>query len=250
MVEQTITEQKIYVSVDDYMEHYAHLHYEWVDGELIKMFEETIPTTEQKSYVSVDDYMEHYAHDHYEWVDGELIKIMPGSLLHQNMIAFLLQLLNAYFAFNKIGQVIFESFVMRLDAFPNRRREPDLQVILNTNPGQLTETYMHGAADICIEIVSPESGERDYVDKMEEYQAGGVREYWIFDPKRKTHRFYRLNERDLYDLLHPDADGNYQTPLLPNFTLNVPTLWADPLPDLLAIVELVRAMFTNTQGNS
>jgi len=243
MVEQTITEQKIYVSVDDYMEHYAHLHYEWVDGELIKMFEETIPTTEQKSYVSVDDYMEHYAHDHYEWVDGELIKIMPGSLLHQNMIAFLLQFFNAYFAFNKIGQVIFESFVMRLDAFPNRRREPDLQVILNTNPGQLTETYMHGAADICIEIVSPESIERDYDDKLKEYEAGGVREYWIFDPNRKSVQFHRLNESGTYTHIRPDAEGNYQTPLLPNFSLNVPTLWADPLPNFVQIYEIVKAMF-------
>ncbi len=204
------------------------------------MVEQTI--TEQKFDVSVDDYMEHYAHDHYEWVDGELIKIMPGSLLHTTLMFFLAQVLHAYFSFNEIGRIIIQPYVMRLDNIPSRR-EPDLQVILNTNPGQLTETYMHGAADICIEIVSPESIERDYDDKLKEYEAGGVREYWIFDPNRKSVQFHRLNESGTYTHIRPDAEGTYQTPLLPNFSLNVPTLWADPLPNFVQIYEIVKAMF-------
>ena len=40
---------------------------------------------------------------------------------------------------------------------------------------------MNGAADICIEVISPESVIRDRGEKFEEYERGGVGEYWIFD---------------------------------------------------------------------
>lgn len=212
------------------------------------MVEQTIPGADEKLYISVDDYMDKYAEHYFEWVNGELIKNMPGTLLHTLLIAFVAKLLDAYFAFNGGGgRVIQQPFVMRLDSIP-ARREPDIQVVLNTNPGQLTETYMHGAADLCVEIVSPESGERDYVEKVDEYQAAGVREYWIFDPQRKFHRFYRLNERGLYDLVHPDTDGVYSTPLLPKFRLYVSTLWSDPLPDFIGIYRLTQAMFADAEN--
>lgn len=40
------------------------------------------------------------------------------------------------------------------------------------------------AADIVGEIVSKESGKRDRGEKFEEYDASGVREYWLIDPRR------------------------------------------------------------------
>jgi Uma2 family endonuclease len=195
--------------------------------------------------VSADEYMERYAHDSYEWVKGELIKMSPVSLPHDQLTIFLRDLFRAYLTLNPIGQVVGAPFVMRMDAVESRR-EPDLQIILEGNPGQLTQTAMIGAADIAIEIVSPESVARDYGDKFEEYEKGGVREYWLFDPERKTPLFWRLRESGLYERVSPDADGYYRTPLLPNFALHVPTLWADDLPDILQIVEMVRGWFADT----
>lgn len=168
--------------------------------------------------VSADEYMERYAARH-----GDLLK--------------------AYFALNPTGRVLGAPFIMRVDATESRR-EPDLPVILKTNPGELTETYMHGPADICVEIVSAESVARDYGEKFEEYEAGGVREYWILDPIRSQTHFYRLDENGIYRLILPDAEGNYRTPLLPGLVLHVPTLWQDTLPDLVTIVEAARAMLT------
>lgn len=189
--------------------------------------------------VSADDYMEHYAHDFYEWVRGEIIKMSPVLRPHKQLENYLLKLLEAFFTLRPIGVVMNAPFVMRVDATESRR-EPDLQVILNSNPGQLTESAMVGPADICIEIVSPESVTRDYGDKFAEYEQGGVREYWILDPQRKSALFYRLNNDGLYSL--QATSGQYHTPLLPDFVLHVPTLWADPLPDYFAIADAVRAM--------
>jgi Uma2 family endonuclease len=190
--------------------------------------------------VSAEDYMAQYAQHHHEWVKGAVIKMSPESLHHALIIKYLLRLLDACFSLNRIGTVLDEPFVMRLD---ESFREPDLQVILNTNPGQLTETAMIGPADICIEVVSPESASRDYGDKLTEYEAAGIREYWIVDPLRLRCDFNRRGESGVYHLIHPDDQGLYRTPLLPPFTLHVPTLWEVDLPDFFAIGKAVQDMF-------
>jgi Uma2 family endonuclease len=191
--------------------------------------------------VSAEEYMERYAADHYEWVKGVAIKMTPVSLKHDSLRHYLRQLLDAYFSLNPIGIVIGEPFVMRLETTASYR-EPDLQVILNSNPGNLTDTAMLGPADICIEVVSQESVTRDYGEKFEEYEKGGVGEYWIIDPAREVCHFYRLQESKLYTVCNPDEQGFYRTPRLPLLVLHVPTLWQEKLPDFFAIGQTVQEM--------
>lgn len=101
---------------------------------------------------------------------------------------------------------------------------------------------MDGPADICVEVVSPGSVGIDYGEKLEEYEAGGVREYWIIDPQRRRGSFNRLNDETLYADVTPKADTVYTTPLLPQLQLHVPTLWQDDLPDYGAVWQAVQAM--------
>jgi Uma2 family endonuclease len=151
------------------------------------------------TYISAEEYMEKYAELGYEWVEGVVIKMAPVGLRHEEIRDYLRLLLQTYFVFNPVGRVIGEPFVMRLPAFPNRRREPALMVVLQENSqASLTETYLDGPANICIEVVSPGSVSIDHGDKFSEYEKGGVAEYWIIDPLRNECRFYRLNEQNIY----------------------------------------------------
>jgi Uma2 family endonuclease len=192
--------------------------------------------------VSADEYMEKYAADFYEWVEGAVIKMSPISLKHDSISKYLDRLLDAYFEQNPIGSLLRAPFVMAIET---SRREPDLQIVLNDNPGKLTETAMLGPADLCIEIVSQESFSRDYGDKHMEYERAGVKEYWLIDPPRKRHHFYRLDGDGIYQISPLDEDNNYQTPLLPRLKLYVPLLWGKELPGIAEIVESVKAMFTD-----
>src|SRR5947207_3233299 len=88
-------------------------------------------------------------------------------------------------------------FVMRIES-PRRGPEPDLLFVSREREHLLTRTYLDGPADLAIEIISPDSIDRDRRDKFAEYEAAGVREYWLFDPDRETAEFYEL-----------DADGRY-----------------------------------------
>ena len=191
--------------------------------------------------VSFEEYMERYAAHFYEWVGGKVIKMTPVSLRHTLLAQYLFKLLDHYLGYRAVGIVLLAPFPMRVKE-QEIVREPDVQVLLQEHMDRLTNTAIVGAADICIEVVSPESVTRDYGEKFEEYEKIGVREYWIVDPLREQAIFYRLTDQGVYSAVTADAEGNYRSPLLPEFTLHVPTLWQDPLPSAPQVAEAVRAM--------
>lgn len=188
--------------------------------------------------VSEDEYMDQYAADFCEWVDGVVIKMMPVTQRHDMLTRYAAMLLEAYFALKPIGRIHQAPFVQNL----TRRREPDIMVILENNPHPVHPTSIEGPADICIEVVSEDSIARDYGEKFREYEKGGVREYWIFDPLRKQSRFFRLDENGVYRAQQPDEAGNYRTPLLPGLVIYEPDLWRVPLPHFYAIAEAMKKM--------
>jgi Uma2 family endonuclease len=191
--------------------------------------------------VSETEYMARYAADFHEWVEGVVIKMSPVTDEHDEMTAYFRRLTDIYFALRPIGRTKSAPYVMKASA-DARRREPDLQIILNTNPGEITATAMLGPADICIEVVSEGSEELDYGTKFVEYQHAGVQEYWLFDPLRREYRFFRLNEAKVYTSQPLDAIGQYETPLLPGLKVHVAILWQSPLPDPIATVAAVQTM--------
>lgn len=65
--------------------------------------------------ISADDYMQHYAAAHDEWVNGVLISMSPISSQHDEITGFLYLLLRAYFEQKPFGKVKREPFVMKLD---------------------------------------------------------------------------------------------------------------------------------------
>jgi len=192
--------------------------------------------------VSAEEFMEKYAADHHEWVQGAVIKMSPVTQKHDAISKYLDRLLDAYFEHNPIGSIFRAPFVMVLE---NSRREPDIQVVLNDNPGKLTETAMIGPADICVEIISEESITRDYGSKHKEYQQAGVKEYWQIDPLSSVCQFQRLGENQRYVPFNTDDNGFYESSLLPKFKLHVPTLWQEKLPTFSMVGNIVAEMFTD-----
>jgi Uma2 family endonuclease len=191
--------------------------------------------------VTFEEYLERFAGLHCELVDGNVIKESPVSLHHQDLKVHLLFLLKMYIDMKPLGIVILQPFVQHLTQIDSNR-EPDLLFVLNENKSYLKDNYLDGAADICIEITSPGTDAIDRGKKFIEYEKGGVHEYWLIDPRRFDALFYRLNADGLYESQLVDVKGNYRTPLLPGFTLHVPTLWQTPLPDLAFILTAIQDM--------
>lgn len=78
--------------------------------------------------------------------------------------------------------------------------QPDIVVVQDEE--KLDEEGCHGAPDWVIEIVSPDSRELDYGQKLGIYINEGVREYWIVDPEKKLIIAYYLEHPDVPVLYH------------------------------------------------
>lgn len=193
------------------------------------------------THVSLEDYLAHYAADFYEWHDGELLRMPPVTDEHDLLSIYFRNFFDAYFISRPIGVTRNAPFAMRLG--DRTVREPDVQVILNDNSSEYTKTGLRGPADICVEIVSPESTPRDYGVKFTEYESFGVGEYWIIDPQRRDAIFYRLNITTGH-FVRMATHTTYETPLLPDLVVDISVLWQDPLPNMAEILDAVREMLS------
>lgn len=91
-------------------------------------------------------------------------------------------------------------------------------------------TYLEGAPELVVEIVSPQSVARDRGSKFVEYEAAGVSEYWLIDLLRYRAEFYQLDAEGRYALALGGAAGVYRSAVVPGFWLRVERLWQEPLP--------------------
>ena len=127
---------------------------------------------------------------------------------------------------------------MRLEE-PQRGREPDIIYVAPENESRLLSNYLDGPADIAIEVISRGSEAVDRGDKFEEYEAGGVREFWLLDPHRREALFYIRDEQGLF---RPGVvqDGVFQSAVLPIVRLRVEWLWKQPpIMDILREWKLI-----------
>ena len=129
-----------------------------------------------------------------EFNDGRLEFLPMPTRSHQRIIRFLLGLLEVFTAAHAPGEVLFAGMRVRLRVGRTIKfREPDLVYLRQEHSHRSHEEYWEGA-DLVMEVVSgsPEDRERDLVEKVRDYAAGGVPEYWIIDPDKEVVRVLTL----------------------------------------------------------
>lgn len=196
----------------------------------------TLPTSPASSgKISYEEFLQSKEYVWAEWVDGEVIQLSPASKRHQLLVNFLAALLQHFVEANRLGLIISAPFQMKTGVdLPGR--EPDILFVASDHLERLQDTYLAGAADVVVEIISPESLTRDRGDKFYEYEKGGVEEYWVIDPIRQLAEFYRL-DNGVYRLAPMDNDGIYRSVRIAGLWLRVEWLWQEPLPSLMSILK-------------
>jgi Uma2 family endonuclease len=165
-----------------------------------------------------------------EWIDGEVIAFMPPSVLQARLLGFLHSLLAWYVEALGLGEVLQAPVEMRLQ--PGRSsREPDLLFVAERHRARIGKQRIDGAADLVVELISDDSVTRDRVEKLAEYQAAGIPEYWLLDPRPGHHTAQFFQHTDgLYRPIEPDADGRYRSAIVRGFWFRPAWLWQEPLP--------------------
>ncbi len=167
-----------------------------------------------------------------EYVDGEVIVYSPVRIRHSELAIFLASIMKLVAEQGDAGLVLGPEVQARLR--PGLRRIPDVMFIARARAQIVLETRVEGAPDIAIEIVSPDSVERDWQKKYLEYQGAGVREYWIVDPHYQQVRVYILGVNGHYKDLDV-VEGWLRSTVLPGFGLRPEWLWQDTLPMILDV---------------
>lgn len=177
--------------------------------------------------ISYEDFLKDYEGFHAEWVDGEVIIPMTVGYRHQKMLGFLLRVVDDFVNIYDLGVTIQAPFNIKL---LETGREPDLLFIAKDRLHLLRRAHFDGASDLAVEIISPDSIQRDKVTKLKEYEEGGVKEYWIIDLDKSEALFYQLDANGKYQIIPLDSEGKYYSKEIPSFWLQVAWLWQEPLP--------------------
>ncbi len=167
-----------------------------------------------------------------EWVDGEVIIKSPVSARHADINRWLTTLLSIYIEEHDLGQIRGDVLVRMVK--PPALRVPDIYFYTAQRASLQGATIFEGPPDIIFEIVSPGSTTRDYRDKVKNYQASGVREYWIIDPLSRRAEANELVKRSFKTI--EEKDGALHSKILRNFWLRPDWFWQMPLPKVKEVL--------------
>uniref|UniRef100_A0A7C3ZJ77 Uma2 family endonuclease n=1 Tax=Planktothricoides sp. SpSt-374 TaxID=2282167 RepID=A0A7C3ZJ77_9CYAN len=129
--------------------------------------------------------MEQYPEDGgiYELVDGEIIE-MRATRAHDKVAEFISDAIKEENKRSNLGYLVTRTATIKVvsKTGQKRGRNPDVSVIDEAQWDADLSDYaaLEEPIQLAVEVVSP-NWRDDYLDKKDEYQCLGVREYWIVD---------------------------------------------------------------------
>ncbi len=179
---------------------------------------------EKIEFYTYADYLTWPEELRYELIHGQAYCMTAPSTLHQKISMELCIQLGQHFR-NTDCQVFAAPFDVKL---PEKNEEksqvsnvvqPDISVICDKN--KIDEKGCQGAPDWIIEILSPSTAAKDYIQKLALYERHGVKSYWLVHPMDKLITIYQQTASDNYGKPKiVEAKGTLNVDLFPELTLN------------------------------
>jgi Uma2 family endonuclease len=163
----------------------------------------------------------------------------PDNTDADDLFMWLGRLMGDFVEERALGRVFGSRVAFRLDK--PQGPEPDIAFVRTDRLHLVKRGYVEGAPDLAVEIVSPDSVERDYVLKREQYRQAGVAEYWIVDEMEQRVTLLRLTAAGAYREAKP-RKGLLHSQVLPGFWLRPQWLWQQPRPKKTTVLaEILKA---------
>jgi Uma2 family endonuclease len=138
----------------------------------------------------------------------------------------------------RLGKVYGSRVAYRIDG--RNGPEPDIGFIRRDRLHLVKRGYVKGPPDLAMEIVSPESVERDYEKKRALYEGAGIREYWIIDEELRKITLLVLDRKGKYREMRP-RKGVFHSQVLPGFWVRPEWLWQEARPSKLDVLKQLLA---------
>jgi Uma2 family endonuclease len=131
------------------------------------------------------DFLRNYPTDglFYEWVDGKIIE-MRSTRQHDDVANFIMFAFHDAIKQHQLNYIVTNTALIRTVSLDDkeRGRKPDVSVIHRAQWEAERSSYSAVIEPIQLAVeVTSTNWDDDYLDKLEEYQRLGIKEYWIVD---------------------------------------------------------------------
>ena len=148
----------------------------------------------------------------YELVNGEIIQV-EAIRAHKNVARYLVFGFNDEIRRLQLDYIVDKDIVIRTitNRGEQRGRNPDVSVVSASSWNSNVTTYgaLIEPIQLAVEVTST-NWEDDYIDKLEEYENLGIKEYWIVDYLAIASRSYLGNPKLPTVFVYELVDGKYQ----------------------------------------
>ena len=169
-------------------------------------------------------------------IDGVIYMASPDNAEAGTLNSWLGSLIHNFVDYYDLGKVYFLRVCYRIGA--KRGPEPDIGFVAKELEHLRRRGYIDGPPSLAIEIVSPDSVERDYLQKRSIYEQAGVQEYWIIDPDEQRVTFLVLKGKK-YQQVKP-TKHIYQSRVLPGLCIDERWLLSKSRP---RVYDVLRQLF-------
>lgn len=170
-------------------------------------------------------------------INGVIYMPSPENTDDNELFIWLVTVMNLFVRRKKLGQIYGSRVAFRLAE--KHGPEPDIAFIRSEHLDRVKRGGVEGPADLAIEIVSPDSVERDYYLKRELYEEYRIPEYWIIDEMDQKITQLRLAQGKYREVRA--RKGEHHSKVMAGFWIRPEWLWQAPRPDEIGTLELILA---------
>jgi len=164
----------------------------------------------------------------WEFVRGEVVMYSPATAEHQDLVRFLLRVVDGYCEARGWGKALMGPAAVQI--LPDVVREPDLFVLAPEDVPNATGTPLPVRPALVIEVVSPSTRTIDLREKAEDYAQAAIPEYWAVDQEQRELWVHRLEaERGSYRV-ERFRQGRVESRSVAGLWLALEWLFQRPLP--------------------
>jgi len=173
---------------------------------------------QDRKYFTYADYCTWDDEPRCELVDGEIYLMASPSTKHQDILGNLVWKFREHLHGKKCRAFADLDVRLTWNKTDDTIFRPDLLVVCD--PSKIGESYIKGAPDLVIEILSPSTSKHDITTKFVKYRQAAVKELWIVDPALQTVMVYKW-ENGAYIADNYGPTDKITVGILPELTIDL-----------------------------
>ena len=126
-----------------------------------------------------------------ELINGEVMMSPTPVPAHQRAVGRIFKLLDSLIPDGEV-------FVAPLDVYLDEANvvQPDVMWVAEKSACTILDSYVQGAPDLVVEVLSPSTARHDKSTKFRLYEQYGAREYWLVDPQAEFVEVWQRENED------------------------------------------------------